>query len=266
MTHMLDTCARITSREDALWELYHHNAKTGRHDLFTPPEVMALTMRQMPLTFAALSRPPIDLPPPRLELRNGLDLHGLMAGRTTPQNFRPDPVPLEDLATLLFVAAGENRTAAEAGTERPFRVVPSGGALYPLELYVHAACVDGLEPGVYHYDPTRHALRLHLEGDHTEALAGICVQPALPRDTAVQMILSAIPGRSTLKYGERGYRFTLLEAGHAAQNLLLAARALGLAGIPVGGYRDEALEELLGFDGVNHVALYLCFVGHDDDA
>src|SRR5262249_4220511 len=123
----------------------------------------------------------------------------------------------------------------------------------------------GLAPGLYHYDPTLHALRLHIEGDQTEFLTGVCVQKALPGDTSLHLIFSAIPPRSTLKYADRGYRFTLLAAGHASHNASLAARAPGLGASPVGGYYDEELEAHPGFGGLNQVAFYLTFVGYNDD-
>jgi SagB-type dehydrogenase family enzyme len=68
---------------------------------------------------------------------------------------------------------------------------------------------------------------------------------------------SSIPS----KYGLRGYRFALLEAGHVGQNLVLAATGLGLGAVPLGGYYDRPTDELLGLDGVNESTLYLVAVG-----
>ena len=67
--------------------------------------------------------------------------------------------------------------------------------------------------------------------------------------------------RCRVKYGERGYRFCLLEAGHIAQNLLLAASAEGLAALPIGGFIDDELNEMAGLDGVEAAVLYLVLVG-----
>jgi SagB-type dehydrogenase family enzyme len=263
MDPVIDITQELMDEEGALWELFHVNSKTTRSDLFMPTEQMAAMMRQMPLSFAPASRSAIALPPPDESLLQERTLAEAMLQRSTPNDFVAAPLSMAELATLLHSCAGENRTPEQAGADRPFRVVPSGGALYPTELYVHCRAVTGLEPGVYHYDPTEHALRLHLAGDQTEALSRILVQPDLPRDTSVHLIFSMIPARLTLKYGERGYRFALLEAGHASQNAILAARAMGHDAIPVGGYRDAEIEELLGLDGVNHVVAYMTFVGAD---
>lgn len=265
MDPVIDIGPELMDEEGAVWELFHVNSKTTRSDLFVPSNRMAATMRQMPLTFSAASRPIVPLPPADVTLLEQRTLAQAMFDRATPQNFVPDPLTLAELATLIFSCAGQNRTSEAAGADRPFRVVPSGGAMYPTELYIHCKAVEGLDPGIYHYDPTAHGLRLHLEGDQTDALSRTLVQPNLPRDTSVQLIFSLIPARLTIKYGERGYRFALLEAGHAAQNAILTARAMGHDAIPVGGYRDEELEALLGLDGVNHVIGYLVMVGRNQD-
>ena len=63
--------------------------------------------------------------------------------------------------------------------------------------------------------------------------------------------------RSRFKYGDRAYRFTLLEAGHVGQNLVLAATALGLAAVPIGGFFDRRVDAFLGIDGLHEASLYL---------
>lgn len=251
--------------EGEVWELFNMNSKITSSDLYAPAHVIAETMRQMPLAFKADSRPPIPLPEPDGLDNRDLGLRHAMLERQTPQNLVAPTLSMTELATILYSCAGQNRTAEQAQADRPFRVVPSGGAMYPLELYVHCRQVEGLPDGIYHYDPTEHALRAHVEGDQTDQLSKIVVQPELPVDTSVHLIFTMIPPRLVLKYGNRGYRFALLEAGHASQNAIIASRALGYDAIPVGGFRDEALERLLGIDGVNHVAAYLTFIGKDQD-
>jgi SagB-type dehydrogenase family enzyme len=78
---------------------------------------------------------------------------------------------------------------------------------------------------------------------------------------AMVFVLTGIALKSRLKYGERGYRFMLLEAGHIAQNLLLTANALGLGALPIGGFVDDELDRLLDVDGVEETSLYLVAVG-----
>ena len=83
---------------------------------------------------------------------------------------------------------------------------------------------------------------------------------------AALLLVAAVFGRTRFKYGLRGYRFALLEAGHVGQNVLLAATALGLAAVPLGGYYDRRTDEFLGLDGVNESTLYTVAVGCPRDA
>ena len=89
----------------------------------------------------------------------------------------------------------------------------------------------------------------------------VFIPEALDGASAV-FLITAVFGRSKIKYGERAYRFALLEAGHAMQNLLLAATGLGLGSCPVGGFIDDRLHDLIGIDGVEEAALYAGIIGH----
>jgi SagB-type dehydrogenase family enzyme len=159
----------------------------------------------------------------------------------------------QQLATLAFLTIGcqaDNR-----------RCLPSAGALYPLELYVAVSRVAGLVPGLYHYDPRGHALAQLRDHDCIEAISDAVFLPEVREGAGAVLLLSAMFGRSKLKYGERAYRFALLEAGHAMQNLLLVATSLGLGSCPVGGFIDDRLNDLLDIDGVEEALLYACIIG-----
>ena len=118
-----------------------------------------------------------------------------------------------------------------------------------------------MNPGLYHYAPASNSLELIRELDAAQELARICYTAALAKSAAV-IALTGISLKSRLKYGERGYRFMLLEAGHIAQNALLAANALELGACPFGGFIDDDLDQLLGIDGLDEVSLYLIAIGH----
>ena len=140
------------------------------------------------------------------------------------------------------------------------RSVPSGGALYPLELYVLALAVTDTESSVYHYDPFGH--RLESIGPLDADVAGAAlVDPGLAERAAAVLVLTGMFWRSRFKYGLRGYRFALLEAGHVAQNVVLAAAVLGLAVLPLGGFYDRRLDALVGADGLAEASLYALVLG-----
>ena len=183
-------------------------------------------------------------------------LDTLVAARRSTREYADTPLRLAQLSTLLRASYG---VTGGLGPQR-FRAVPSGGALYPLELYVAAQRVDELEPGLYHFDPFRVVLeRIRPLG--SDALVGLTPFDELLVPSAAVTMISAVFWRSRFKYGSRAYRFALLEAGHVAQNFLLAATAHGLAACPVGGFYDRRVDAFLGIDGLYEASLYLLPVG-----
>lgn len=163
-------------------------------------------------------------------------------------------VSLADISDIAFLMLGSQ----SAGR----RCTPSAGGLYPLDLYLAAGRVDGLEPGLFHYDPLAHALNRLTRDDPLPAIRDAVFIPEALDGAAAVFLISAVFGRSKIKYGERAYRFALLEAGHAMQNLLLAATERGLGSCPVGGFLDDRLHDIVAVDGVEEAVLYLGIVGH----
>jgi SagB-type dehydrogenase family enzyme len=183
--------------------------------------------------------------------------------RASARGMKPAALALPTLATLLHHAYGVTRDETASGFPRVFRAAPSGGALYPLELFFHSRYVEGAPPGVYHYNPLRNEIRRVRDEDQTPRIAELLIpfQNHLAQDAALIVFITALFGRSTFKYSTRGYRFALLEAGHVAQNLGLAAGALGLAYLNVGGYFDRHVDEFLGLDGLTHSTIYMAAIG-----
>jgi SagB-type dehydrogenase family enzyme len=201
-------------------------------------------------------RPFVVLPAPDLGTAT---LARAVTGRRSCRTFAALPLALSDLGSLLHTAYGVTGTVA--GAEQAFRSAPSGGALYPLELYVVCHHVEELEFALYHYDPLLHRLEL-LGPLKRRAGAELTPYGEVLAESAAVVAMTAVFWRSRFKYGARAYRFALTEAGHVAQNLLLAATALGLASVPVGGFYDRAVDEFIGVDGIYEGSLYLVPVGH----
>lgn len=175
-------------------------------------------------------------------------LWSAIAERRSEHAFTGAPLGVDALSTLLL--AGYGRGA-----------VPSGGALYPLEVYVIACRVTGLPEGVLHLDPERRVLEVLLERDVSEELGAAMPLPEVLADACAVVFVTAVFWRTRFKYGLRGYRFALLEAGHVMQNVLLAATVLGVTAFPLGGFYDAAVEELLGVDGLDESVLYGAVLG-----
>lgn len=244
---------------DEVWELYHENSKSGRYSEVRPAEQVLARMAELAESLRYANRPETPLPADRVPLDRPLE--EAFGARTSARALRTCALSTREVGTLLHHAYGVTRPNDGTGYPRPFRSVPSGGALYPLELYVHSTRISGAEPGLHHYDPVDGVLRLVRYGDLSREICGSVAQSELFANAAMVVFVTALFERSTFKYGERGYRFVLLEAGHVGQNLALAASALGLASVAVGGYLDREIDELLGLDGLAHSTVYLTAVG-----
>src|SRR5262249_44812094 len=142
------------------------------------------------------------------------------------------------------------------------RAVASGGALYPLELYVAAFNVDGLQPGVYHYGIETAHLDVVRAGDPREALKGVVNFSGIDIDrAALAIVIAAAFQRTTIKYLDRGYRMILMEAGEVAQNFCLLAASMNLGVCLLGGFQDDHLSEILDIDGVEEAPLVAMVAG-----
>jgi SagB-type dehydrogenase family enzyme len=201
--------------------------------------------------------PVVGLPEPTYP---DVTLEQAVRARRSAREFGLSSLSLPELATLLHGAYGVNRRAVN-GSGQTFRSVPSGGALYPLEVYCAVSRVGDLAPGLYHFDPLRSVLEQYRRLESTDELTRASTYPELVETCAVTFLVSAMFWRTRFKYGLRGYRFALLEAGHVVQNLVLVCAALGLASVPLGGFYDRLVDEFLAVDGVNESALYCVCVG-----
>ncbi len=165
-------------------------------------------------------------------------LQSCIRQRRSVRNFGDRTLTTDDLSRLLWAAQGI--TGAEGR-----RTAPSAGALYPLELYAAIGRVTGVAPGVYRYLPISNEMALIAPGFHREKL----VEAARGQDwiTAAAAVvgIAAVFARTTVKYGARGRGYVYMEAGHAAQNLMLQAVELGLGTTMVGAFDDTAVARVL---------------------
>lgn len=237
------------------WEFFHENSKLSPYDAGISPELVRQRMGSLHESLPFDTFPAVDLPAARTPLTLSLD--EALARRVTLREMEARPLPLANVASLLHSAYGISRSNEGTGFPRPFRNVPSAGALYPLELYVHSAHIEGVPAGIHHYNPTQGRLRRLQTGDFSRQISEALVQKELPFSSSLILFITSLFERTTFKYGARGYRFALLEAGHVAQNVSLAAVSLGLGAANLGGYFDRSIDALLGLDGVTHSTLYV---------
>lgn len=188
----------------------------------------------------------VDLPAPRSQ--SAVSLEETLLDRRSVRAFTDQGLTLVELSQLLWATQGI--TADWGG-----RTAPSAGALYPLEVYL--VTPDAL----YHYLPEGHRAEVLSDEDlRIELTRAALDEPAVYGAPAV-FVITAVYARTAAKYGERGERYVHLEAGHAAQNLLLQAGALGLAGVPIGAFSDGDVARVLDLPP-DRVPLYLIPIGH----
>jgi SagB-type dehydrogenase family enzyme len=144
----------------------------------------------------------------------------------------------------------------------PFRFTPSGGSLCSADLYVLAWDVEGLEPGIYHYDGSRHQLEVLQPGSPRDALRPLLGPAALVDRSAFAIVQSSHLYRLSSKYGPRAYRYTHLDAGVMIHSLRLVGQAVGLPVWNVGQFVDDAIGELLGIPPLQEFPSQIVLVGY----
>lgn len=168
-----------------------------------------------------------------------LSLEQTLAKRRSVREYSAAELTVAQLGQLLWAAQGISRPVEGR------RTAPSAGALYPLEVRAVVARVAGLAPGVYHYVPAGHMLRLEAGGAAAARLSAAALSQTAVRDAPLTLAVTAVMSRTTAKYGERGRRYVYMEAGHAAQNVCLQAVALGLGAVTIGAFDDGAVSRVL---------------------
>lgn len=133
-----------------------------------------------------------------------------------------------------------------------YRAVPSGGALYPLEIYI-VLFDSEMESGLYHYRPDTNGVELLDKGNFYHSLKDqIKAEPVVDlKNSSGVILISSIYERNMIKYGDRGYRFILQEVGHVGMNFSLICEAIGLGSCMVGGYFDNDVNSFVGLDGTS---------------
>ena len=245
--------------DDQVWELFHENSKNGRFSTSATDQGVRDHIARLHESLPYEGYPMVELPRSLEPLHLSLDR--AITTRVSVRDLTACPLTLRQVTTLLHCAYGASRDRKDVAFPRSLRVVPSGGALYQLEIFFHTAHVEGLNAGLYHYNPAKHHLRLLCEGDRTQAISQAMIQSEIALGAALVIFITAVFERSVFKYGDRGYRFVLLEAGHVAQNINLVANALGLGAVNLGGYYDREIDDFLGLDGVTHSTIYMAAIG-----
>jgi len=208
-----------------------------------------------------LDAPMVSLPPADTGLLD-LPLHQVIARRRSERSYGARPLSKIELGTLLTLANGVREVLRpSAATVAYRRYVPSSGNLGSVEIYPVVLRVEGIDPGIYHFDTIGHHLAQVSPGYFESWLReAVLFQPELAKAALVLVLTSAF-GRLKAKYGPRGYKLGVLDAGHVSQNVYLIATALGLNVCSTAGFIDERLDAALSLDGLDTAASLVMAIG-----
>ncbi len=181
----------------------------------------------------------------------------LLQQRRSLRRYSPSSMNPTDVALLLWACQG---VTAQAG-EFYLRTAPSAGALYPIETYVAVNRIKGIEPGIFHFDVKGFQLERLTAGKPARDVAKAALDQNFIANANVVFIWSAVLRRTMAKYGHRGLRYILLDAGHIAQNLCIASEAIGAGACPVAAFYDVEINGLLGVDGEEETVIHMAAVG-----
>jgi SagB-type dehydrogenase family enzyme len=198
---------------------------------------------------------PVRLPSPQTS--QGPPLWDTIRARASRRVYQRDEVELNVVSQLLWAGGG----IRDATSGMRLRTTPSAGRCYPIETYLSAHTVKDVEPGLYYCDLDRQTLIPVKLGDFRSQIAVATHGQELCANAAVVFIWTAVVERSRPLCGQRAYRYFYIEVGHIAQNVALAAVALGLGSCQIGGFCDDALNDMLQLDGSQEPVIYLTAVG-----
>lgn len=194
---------------------------------------------------------------PNAQTDGTVSLEKTIRVRRTIRSFTSRQLTLEQFTQLLWAAYG---ITEERGYKR---AAASGGACYPMDIYavVGEDGVKGMDAGIYHYDPMGHRVSLILKGELRQEVARASLGQMWMARPPLSLVICAEYARITSRYGDRGVRYAMIEAGHIGQNVFLQAEALGLGAGIVGAFQDEAVIQVMGIPP-SHEPLLIMPVGY----
>jgi SagB-type dehydrogenase family enzyme len=191
----------------------------------------------------------INLPEPKTTGK--VSVEEAIQNRRSVRSYSGKDISLEDISQLLWSCQGIT------SAKQSLRAAPSAGALYPLEVYLVK------KDGLFHYMPEGHKIERIADKDLRRELADASYGQVYVEQAGIDIVITAVYERVTSKYGNRGIRYTDMEAGHAAQNVFLEAVSLGLSSVPIGAFDDNAVTKILNLPK-DAKPLYILPVGYKE--
>lgn len=201
----------------------------------------------------------IDLPDPAACNVEEITIREAIDNRKSVRHFAGTPVTLPELSYLLWCTQGVKDSIPGSAT---FRTVPSAGARHAFETWLLVNNVEDLKPGLYRFLAIDHKLIAIDTADSVrDDIVTGCLGQEMTGECAVTFIWTSVVERMTWRYGERGYRYMHLDAGHVCQNLYLAAEAIQCGVCAIAAFDDDLMNRVLGIDGNEQFVIYIAVAG-----
>ena len=209
----------------------------------------------------AMERNPLTYTLPVPDIKGSRPFEEVLSQRRSRRSFSGEAVSIEAISQILWAANGISEAPDHPGKYKGLRTTPSAGATYPLELYLLAGNITGIDPGVYRYSPSGHSLTRVIDRDIKTEMASAALNQDMIESAPACLFFSAVYDRSTNVYGRRGSeRYVCMDLGHAAQNVYLQAEALHLGTCAIGAFNDLAVIRLMQLPD-HETPLYIMPIG-----
>ncbi|MEM1873644.1 MAG: SagB/ThcOx family dehydrogenase, partial [Acidilobaceae archaeon] len=205
----------------------------------------------------------IRIPLPEPLEKSGVDVFTAIKSRRSRRSYSHEPLSLSEVSALLYYTAG---VTSRTRWGELLRAYPSAGNLQPVELYLAASRVTGLDRGLYHYNPSEHSLELLKRGDFSVALSVASLDQTFVARAPAIIVVTAVYRRTASRYGLRAYRYVLLDAAMASEHVYLVAEALNLATVAVGAFYDDDVCRILEIDCEEEFPVMIFPVGKRPEA
>lgn len=188
----------------------------------------------------------IVLPSP--DLKGTMTLEQALSKRRSERFFTDYELSIKEISQLLWSAYGVTGKGGRFGVS--LKTAPSAGATYPMEIYLIK------KDGFFHYVPESHSIEKVIDKD----LRAELTSQAWVKTAPVSIVIAAVYGRTSKRYGDRAVQYVHFEAGHICQNVLLQATALGLGAVPIGAFDEKKVQEILSLNK-EEIPLYIISAG-----
>ncbi|WP_167568825.1 SagB/ThcOx family dehydrogenase [Brevibacillus migulae] len=256
-------------RQDTeLSRLYHENSKIHEHqrpdDFIFPPSLIDPHIQRVISNGVKDFRyAPVRVKLPDVRERRTVPIEEAILRRRSTLPLAAEPMTLEELSHLLYFSYGVTAIARnrQEGIVNPLRAAPSGGALYPVDVYLLIEHVEEVPQGMYYYHPHEHELLLVSGRYRAQDVKDYVNASHRLEKAACTLFFVGNFRRNQWKYRERGYRIVNLDCGHLGENFILVSSGLGLVAHGLMGFTDDYFNRLLQLDGSDEALLYMMCVG-----